>query len=1582
MLYLRPVKRETQATSNGNASNAIAPGQRLNSSQLEDHDDRPRPSLESRSETGHSSRSSPKPQILDTLLLPADVQPSSDHDNMRVQVLSNEGIGEPPQVSDVTFGKSSGDMQMTQTVRPTTKQAKSEDPLASRTYGLQASQTLQSPNAAVLQTRSGHSRTPTTTASQSDAPSRRGNHSQYAHKANRPSQELASSPQSQQSSLLRVPSARYLAQRKTVSSETLSRDSILSGRLNPARLSNTLGRNSSRANIRFSPTSGQLLAASPSQLILQITSPNLLDYELLSDFFLTFRVFLTPQELATRLVDRLRWAVNSSEESARIIRVRTFVAMRHWILNYFVDDFVADFDLRCQFCNLVNGLCNELRHSETETGGNLKILGELKKCWRRTCALYWDVPTHPFVESAEKDIQPGGLIGSRKVDLDESWKDSRMKRNTSSPPVSPFEAPRPSLDTQASNVGRSFYQFATDQLRPITTRSMIAPRQTSTLQRDSDQSSHILSCSGSTRAVTSAAKSLVRFESTAAVGSAHGRVRASQLPPSSFKSKRHQHKRSGSFSDALRDDRVPLSTPKVKPTDEQLVHAMNIPGSLIRGAFLRPTAPYVDTVAPSSPLDEDSTFDFSVMDEQDEDDSDESSSPVTTPSVRRFLGSVRRAWSTRQASSPHTTDKPESHDLDESCTSNPPVSGRAPSRRGHGAPKRKLVAGRIQPRVDFLSAETSEAFAKAVRDAEAINKQPERLYIQQPVNLEAAPELLSPEAPPGRPPEISRTHSNVTTGSRSIMIMDDTGTHNSPEMDQGEFESEQTTQLTFRSREENPESLSAKAVRLGSEGTGASFADEESSLRSLDQSSKHASSGGLRVGGPLRSAKSLSFSNFSDKLGVGSTDVDGELGTLENASNQKSFADTSALSEASNDSTEDPFHLERLPAKHLRRRPGGDLRKADRVDDLNDGLRGNSISSERFEELHMARFSMRASSAVTKQSKKAAMIPEAFEGDQSTTESRPSKPFFRPSMELAAAKLAELPDDPEQDGIASALSRLEGRDKSNDVPMFSFDPTSTTSMHPPPSNPEETLAALTGEATKRQHRQSGVIQDAHLESPSSKVKHDPNGIAVQKSWSQAQPRILVEAKAISVTESESSSHSVPLLQRGASHPPKRKGVKAQRPRNANKGLETEDPARPPTRHGHQDTRSAETLRNHGKTPSGRIKRANARESFLLDDGESLSSLSSVTPDNYSDDLSATHGGGAPTDEDQAQARIERDFSHSGFDFFGHKRADTNGMHTSENTLYNPHGAHEQDMIEPKLLASRAPSWFVQSIPDAAHATAPVAIHLPFILGYDSLLLAQQFTLIEKDALSEIEWRDLIDLRWKQSSPYVRNWVDFLKSNASNKTGQPIRGGIDLCIARFNLMSRWTLSEIVLTQDASERAACIVKYIHVAQHTRRLRNWATMYQITMALVRSDCSRLKQTWALVPDPERDVLKALEKLIMPTRNFHNLRMEMESMTSDGESHNESGCIPFIGIYTHDLVYNAQKPAYVQSQPGDMESKLINFDRHHTAAAIVKNLLRLIEASSRYAFQPVPEVASRCLWTAALSDEEITARSRELEP
>jgi hypothetical protein len=193
------------------------------------------------------------------------------------------------------------------------------------------------------------------------------------------------------------------------------------------------------------------------------------------------------------------------------------------------------------------------------------------------------------------------------------------------------------------------------------------------------------------------------------------------------------------------------------------------------------------------------------------------------------------------------------------------------------------------------------------------------------------------------------------------------------------------------------------------------------------------------------------------------------------------------------------------------------------------------------------------------------------------------------------------------------------------------------------------------------------------------------------------------------------------------------------------------------------------------------------------------------------------------------------------------------------------------------------------------------------------------------------------------------------------------------IARFNLMVKWAVSECVLTQNLEERVRCIIKYIHIAAHCRKYRNFATMTQLTVALTSKDISRLTKTWAHVPAADLQTLRELEHLVTPTGNFHSLRAEMEGAGAD------QGCIPFVGIYTHDLLINCERPSQMASTP--TTEPLVNFERCRTDATIVKNLLRLLEASQLYRFLPIEGITERCLWMAALSDEEIARYGKMIQ-
>jgi Gdp/GTP exchange factor required for growth at low temperatures len=102
-----------------------------------------------------------------------------------------------------------------------------------------------------------------------------------------------------------------------------------------------------------------LAAATIERWIAQLTSE--LNYDELLIFFLTYRTYISPLDLGYLLICRFHWALSQptsthDEMVRRIVRVRTFIAIRYWLLTFFNVDFVPNLELRVAFANWLNDL--------------------------------------------------------------------------------------------------------------------------------------------------------------------------------------------------------------------------------------------------------------------------------------------------------------------------------------------------------------------------------------------------------------------------------------------------------------------------------------------------------------------------------------------------------------------------------------------------------------------------------------------------------------------------------------------------------------------------------------------------------------------------------------------------------------------------------------------------------------------------------------------------------------------------------------------------------------------------------------------------------------------------------------------------------------------------------------------------------------------------------------------------------------------------------------------------------------------------------------------------------------------------
>ncbi|KAI0092278.1 hypothetical protein BDY19DRAFT_929266 [Irpex rosettiformis] len=105
-----------------------------------------------------------------------------------------------------------------------------------------------------------------------------------------------------------------------------------------------------------------LIAATIERWIAQLTSE--LNYDELLIFFLTYRTYVSALDLGHLLICRFHWALGEPRSSQddtvrRIVRARTFIAIRYWLLTFFSTDFVPNRELRLLFANWLNNLRND-----------------------------------------------------------------------------------------------------------------------------------------------------------------------------------------------------------------------------------------------------------------------------------------------------------------------------------------------------------------------------------------------------------------------------------------------------------------------------------------------------------------------------------------------------------------------------------------------------------------------------------------------------------------------------------------------------------------------------------------------------------------------------------------------------------------------------------------------------------------------------------------------------------------------------------------------------------------------------------------------------------------------------------------------------------------------------------------------------------------------------------------------------------------------------------------------------------------------------------------------------------------------
>lgn len=1273
------------------------------------------------------------------------------------------------------------------------------------------------------------------------------------------------------------------------------------------------------AIVRYAMSTREISAASPARLIAQITSKNFLDYELLSDFFLTVRAYLSTHDLLDYLLTRFEWAVNRFDDDGRVIRVRAFAAIRHWVLNYFPYDFVVDRDLRVKFCQHLNTLTHQVRQRSSHEPSDLKLIIDLKKCWNGRCALYWDNPLRDVDGRNDLDISPGGIVGSRDSRLthpSELW--ARIAES-SSQQVDQAKSVA-ALHNWVDSVIEAEDQGKANSDRGV---SLTTSRSLTLSTPLSEQSIQAISCSlpGKTlKAFATQSQRNVGPHPTPTtippavrrVGPSAPSAQANEKPPHL----KQGHERSGSFSDALRDKRTSLPL-QPEHSAEQAVMTFPFSGSLIRGSVLPPASPFIDNLAhqkSTSSLPKHANYVEGL-------DGAKVTVRPMSPGVKNLLGTIRRAIGSKQNSSTPTptllSTAPFMADIKDSTL---PMHI-AYKIEGFGDQHHQLEALKNNSRIDLLCADITDMFERAMTQETRQMTRP-----LSSIGVASGNEREQPSPDPFQPPAtpereaLKRGHSEMTNGSQSIVIVDDTAMgppvpslprefRNPPGGESSREFSRPPFSMTDLSTPSLPTSFKPLVTTQPREHgnptddhTASSVLLPPFTIPALpssppDHESSRISERFSRFGHSHQPRPSIAtgrsyVSYRSSRSGPRSLRKYASYQSGMRTSGPDRGLETAAASDSPR--TTSKGYFDQHPERMLRRRPGGDLRANQNVHDMEPIPRPKSTGSIATftDSMHSSGMYLKRTAQNTQPTlpAPAQAAPIIAEKAISLMSSRPSQPDLRPSFEAAVAEFARIPDD-EGGDLEATLAKLEGKFRKSPV-GFSGGPSNA--------------GAATTVDTGIKERSIKPQNEGH-ELPSAEAMLTPPGTATSAAPS-GQLRTAEtrddhrDTMARSLyAESEESYNSIPLLERGLNQ----KGRLTAHTSSDQSNVTIPRPLFSPSQPNGEFPRNDQTEKTSPIAEDDDVgsyeafRRARYRssmptcttDSFLLDEDEFLSDLSSelsddsegpndVLEDAYGSSARFMHGGMLPPNVEYAQGYLpsppmttENAIAIT---------SETNRIQEQRKPP-TPEPSPVSRITDPGKTRSpgEVDGSVLQPFANTVHQFPPRR-HIPFILAYDAAILAQQLTIIERDGLNEINWQDLIDMRWQHASTQTLNWVEYLRYQDPT--------GIELVTARFNIIVKWTLSEIVLTQNIEERALALIKYIHIAQHARKYHNYATVLQITIALTSVDCARLTKTWDLVPAAEKTMLKEMEALAIPIKNFHNLRQDMETANLD------EGCIPFV--------------------------------------------------------------------------------------
>eukprot|EP00026_Physarum_polycephalum_P000779 Phypoly_transcript_00780.p1 GENE.Phypoly_transcript_00780~~Phypoly_transcript_00780.p1 ORF type:complete len:860 (+),score=157.24 Phypoly_transcript_00780:1425-4004(+) len=236
--------------------------------------------------------------------------------------------------------------------------------------------------------------------------------------------------------------------------------------------------------------------------------------------------------------------------------------------------------------------------------------------------------------------------------------------------------------------------------------------------------------------------------------------------------------------------------------------------------------------------------------------------------------------------------------------------------------------------------------------------------------------------------------------------------------------------------------------------------------------------------------------------------------------------------------------------------------------------------------------------------------------------------------------------------------------------------------------------------------------------------------------------------------------------------------------------------------------------------------------------------------------------------------------------------------------------------------------------------------LDSIIDWHSSEVAEQFTLIELCLFKAIKLVEVSNKAWKldtkrKISPHVVN-----------------------ILRRFDLVSQWVATEVVMASTPKQRIAITEKLISLAQKCLDLQNYNSLFEIMDGLRKPSVRRLKSTWEAISLSCQTTYKALREVVDERNNYKTYREHLQKSTLP--------CLPCVDVFLRDLLLVAELP--------EIDGENINFEKIYRNSRIFKDIQMFQQ--SRYISEYDQLLQPSLVRLQAIPEVFLYENSQKIEP